>query len=57
MSYVTATAALIWGCKPNLTVEDLKTIICISVDKVDSLNGYCKYGGRLNARTAITTKL
>ncbi len=55
--YVTATAALIWGCKPNLTVEDLKTIICISVDKVDSLNGYCKYGGRLNARTAITTKL
>lgn len=54
--YVTGCAALIWGCYPNRTPQQVKEMICKSVDVVPQLEDYCIYGGRLNARSAITTK-
>ena len=51
--YVSGVAGLILANEPNLTVEQLRTRILSSVDKIESLNGKVESGGRLNAAKAL----
>ncbi len=50
---VSGVAGLILATDPKMSVEKLKERILNSVDKVDSLNGKVKTGGRLNAAKAL----
>ena len=50
---VSGVAALILATDPRMSVEKLKERILKSVDKLDSLNGKVKTGGRLNAAKAL----
>ncbi len=52
--YVAGVAALVWGCRPDLSGEDVKYAIMNSVDPIDDLNGRTVTGGRLNAYKALT---
>ena len=51
--YVAGVAALILASEPDLTVEQLRTRLLKSVDKIDSLSGKVENGGRLNASKAL----
>lgn len=51
---VTGVAAMVWGCRPDLTWAQVKNAIISSVDHLVSLNGKCSSGGRLNAYRALT---
>lgn len=55
--FVTGVAALILAHKPGITKEQIKTVICDSVDYVSALAPYCKEGGRLNALKALSHPL
>lgn len=50
---VTGVAALIKARYPNAPASMIKNRIIGSVDRVSSLNEYCKTGGRLNAYKAL----
>ncbi len=50
---VTATAALIWQAKPNLTAAQVKAAILNNVDVLSSLDGKCVTEGRLNPYKAL----
>lgn len=50
---VSGVAGLILATDPRMSVEKLKDRILKSVDKIDSLNGKVKTGGRLNAAKAL----
>ena len=51
--YVAGVAALILANEPKLSVEKLKERILNSIDKLDSLDGKTKSGGRINAAKAL----
>jgi subtilisin family serine protease len=50
---VSGVAALVLAAKPNLSVEDLRSTLLKSVDKLDSLEGKIENAGRLNAAKAV----
>ncbi len=52
--YVAGVAALVWGCRPDLSWSQVKNAIMNSVDPKSSLSGKTVTGGRLNAYKAIT---
>lgn len=52
--FVTGVAALIMAHNPNVTRNTIKNIILGSVDICDSLDGYCRTDGRLNALNALS---
>lgn len=51
--YVTGVAALIMSKMPQISTITLKKSILNSVDKIDTLQGKCVSGGRLNAEKAL----
>ncbi len=51
--YVSGVAALIVAQNPNISLEKLREKLVSSVDKLDSLNGKIKSGGRINAAKAV----
>jgi subtilisin family serine protease len=51
--YVAGVAALILASEPKLSMEKLRERILNSVDKLDSLDGKIKNGGRINAAKAL----
>ena len=51
--YVSGVAALIVAQNPDISVEKLREKLVNSVDKLDSLNGKIKSGGRINAAKAV----
>jgi subtilisin family serine protease len=51
--YVSGVAALIAAQNPRISVEKLREKLLNSVDKLDSLNGKIKTGGRINAAKAV----
>jgi thermitase len=46
--YVTGAATLLWSRYPGLRAADIKNRVLKAVDKIDSLEGKVKTGGRLN---------
>jgi Mg-chelatase subunit ChlD len=52
--HVAGGAALILSQRQGLHFSDLKSILMASVDKIDTLDGYCVTGGRLNLANAMT---
>jgi subtilisin family serine protease len=46
--YVTGAVALLWSTSPKASLASVKQRLLASVDKVPSLNGKVKTGGRLN---------
>ncbi len=50
---VSGVAALVLASEPKLTVEQLRTRILKSVDRIDSLKDKVENGGRLNAAKAL----
>ena len=50
---VTGTAALIYSCRPNLSLTDVRRVILDSARKIDGLNGRVATGGILDAYAAI----
>ncbi|MBI4652573.1 S8 family serine peptidase [Candidatus Desantisbacteria bacterium] len=51
--YVSGTAALLWGYRPNLNYLDVADIILTSVDPVLNLKNKIRTKGRLNAYKAL----
>ena len=51
--HVAGAAALVWSAQPSLTAADVKEMLMSSVDQLDSLNGLCLSGGRLNLYNAM----
>jgi parallel beta-helix repeat protein len=51
--YVSGACALVWAKYPNLTNLQVKDIILQSADFLESLNGRCATGGRLNLYNAL----
>lgn len=51
--YVSGVAALIVAQNPRISLEKLREKLVNSVDKLDSLNGKIKSGGRINASKAV----
>ncbi|MBF0491503.1 MAG: S8 family serine peptidase [Deltaproteobacteria bacterium] len=51
--YVTATAALLWGLKPDLTYQQVKQLILDNVDVIAAFQGKTTTGGRLNVQKAL----
>ncbi len=51
--HVTGAAALILAADPTLTVSAVKSLLLEYADPVDSLNGKCVSGGRLNVGAII----
>ncbi len=51
--YVAGVAALILANEPKLSMEKLRERILKSVDRLDSLDGKVKSGGRINAEKAL----
>jgi subtilisin family serine protease len=52
--HVAGACALVWAANPFLTHLEVKRAIIESVDKLDSLDGLCVSGGRLNLYNAVT---
>lgn len=50
---VSGIAALVLSKRPDLSVEELRSILLNSVDKLPSLNGKVATGGRINAAKAV----
>lgn len=50
---VSGIAALVLSKRPALSVEELRSILLNSVDKLPSLNGKVATGGRINAAKAV----
>jgi subtilisin family serine protease len=50
---VSGVAALILANEPKLSIEQLRSRLLRSVDKIESLNGKIENGGRLNAAKAL----
>ena len=50
---VTGTAALIYSCRPDLSLLDVRRAILDSARKIDGLNGRVASGGILDAYAAI----
>jgi len=50
---VSGIAALVLSKRPTLSVEELRSILLNSVDKLPSLNGKVATGGRINAAKAV----
>lgn len=50
---VTGTAALIYSCRPDLSLLDVRRVILDSARKIDGLNGRVATGGILDAYAAI----
>lgn len=46
--YVAGAAALLWSSNPSMTVAEVKEKLVNAVDKLDTLQGKVKSGGRLN---------
>ncbi len=51
--HVAGACALVWGVNPSLSHLAVKQIILNSVDQLDSLDGLCVTGGRLNLYKAV----
>jgi len=51
--HVAGACALVWGLNPNLSHLSVKQIILDNVDQLDSLDGLCVTGGRLNLYKAV----
>jgi len=51
--HVTGLATLIWGYKPDLTTQEVKTIILETGDELTSLSGKTVTGKRINAYRAL----
>ncbi len=52
--HVTAAAALIRSQCPDYTAVDIKNLLMATVDTLNSFDGHCKSGGRLNVGAAIS---
>jgi subtilisin family serine protease len=52
--HVAGTAALLWDAANTSSYIQIKAMILDSVDKVNSLSGYSKTGGRLNVERALS---
>jgi len=52
--HVAGVAALVWGCRPDLSWSQVKNAIMSSTDYKSSLSGKCVTQGRLNAYRALT---
>jgi len=50
---VSGIAALVLSKRPTLSVEELRSILLNSVDKLPSLSGKVATGGRINAAKAV----
>ncbi len=50
---VSGIAALMFQVNPKLHAHEVKSILMKTVDKVPSLNGLCRSGGRVNAFKAV----
>ena len=50
---VTATAAMLYTSRPELSLTDIKNVILASARKMDSLNGKVLSGGMLDANGAM----
>lgn len=50
---VTGTAALIYSCRPDLSLLDVRRVILDSARKIDGLNGRVATGGILDAYAAM----
>ena len=50
---VTGTAAMLYSCRPELSLSDVKTILLNSSRKLDSLTGRVSSGGMLDANAAL----
>lgn len=50
---VSGVAALVLSKRPQLSVEELRSILLKSVDKLPHLNGKASTGGRINAAKAV----
>jgi len=55
-SVVAGVAALALAKQPDLTVDQLRSLLLKSVDKVPALQGKVATGGRINAAKAVSTK-
>ena len=53
---VSGVAALVLSKRPNLSVEELRSILLESVDKLPHLNGKVSTGGRISAAIAVGAK-
>jgi subtilisin family serine protease len=51
--FVSGVAALILAQNPKISVDDLRTKLLNSVDRVPSLAGKISSGGRINAAKAV----
>ncbi|MFN2510705.1 MAG: S8 family serine peptidase [Pyrinomonadaceae bacterium] len=50
---VSGVAALVLSRRPDLSVDELRSILLKSVDKIPHLNGKVSTGGRISAATAV----
>ena len=50
---VSGVAALVLSRRPDLSVDELRSILFKSVDKIPHLNGKVSTGGRISAATAV----
>ena len=53
---VSGIAALVLSGRPELTVDELRSILIKSVDKIPHLNGKVATGGRINAARAVSAE-
>jgi thermitase len=53
---VTGVAALALSAHPNLSVDQLRSLLLEAVDKLPSLRGKVSTGGRINAAKAVASK-
>ncbi|HEV7396445.1 MAG TPA: S8 family serine peptidase [Pyrinomonadaceae bacterium] len=53
--HVAGAAALLWAQNPNLTVQQVKSLLIFNGDPVASLNGKTLTGRRLNVATSMQT--
>lgn len=54
--HVAGACALVWAAKPNFTYLQVKDAIMQSADPLESLDGLCVTGGRLNLYKAVKYK-
>ena len=55
--FVTGVCAMMWSSNPTLNPQKIKKIISDTVNKNDSLNGFCFSGGSINAYKALYAAL
>jgi len=53
---VTGAAALVYSCRPELGLSDLRRVILDSATRRESLEGKCVTGGMLNIQGAISAE-